>query len=232
VAAAQTQVLIDKRDNSEVLRDEIGAILLVESAKQQELAQVANKEAALWALRVFLEASNPWAEWVVAPDTDSPLEDTSPIVNVSFDSENFDESKSNVVERQHAVGVFHIDCYGYGKSKGDGAGHVAGDKAAAIEAQRAVRLVRNILMSSYWTYLGQRGLVARRWIRSIVYPQIEIGGRPVQQVRVGRIALEVAFNEFSPQYQGVPLTLVSTQIARSGSNPEQILLTADFPLSP
>lgn len=229
---AQTQSLIDKVDTAEIVRDEIAAIILLEQAKQQQFAVAASKNPELWALRVFIEASNPWAEWVDAPDAGSPLEDTSPIVNVSFDSETFDLSKSNAVERQHAVGIFHVDCYGYGKSKAEGSGHVAGDKAAAIEAQRAVRLVRNVLMSSYWTYLGQRGLVARRWIQSIVYPQIEQGGRPVQHVRVGRIALEVGFNEFSPQYEGVPLTLISAEVIRSGSDPEQILLKADFPLTP
>lgn len=233
--AAQIQALIDKRDNAELLRDEIAAILLVESEQQQALALTASKDPADWKLRVFIERTNPWGEWEEAPDPDSPLEETSPIVNVSLDTENFDLAKSNIVERHAVVGTFHVDCYGYGKSRGEGSGHIPGDRAAAFEAQRAVRLVRNILMSSYYTYLGQAAagrFVGRRWITSITYPEIGPAERPVQHVRVGRIAFEVSFYEYSPQYQGVPLTLVQTQVIRSGSDPEQILLKADFPLTP
>jgi hypothetical protein len=225
---AQTQSLIDKLDNSEILRDEIAAILFLESEKQQELALLANKDPDLWKLRVFVEASAPWAEWADAPDSSSPLEDTSPIINVKFDSETFDASKGNIAERQQAAGTFHIDCYGYGKASSSGAGHEPGDRAAALEAQRAVRLVRNILMSSYWAYLGHRGVVGRRWIQSIQIFQPELGGRAVQHVMGARVLFAVDFNEFSPQYQGVPLALVSVEVQRSGTN--QVLLVADVPI--
>lgn len=231
---AQIQALIEKRDNFEILRDEIAAILLLESEKQQEYARLASKDASLWKLRVHVEASNPWAEFLDAPDSDSPLEDTSPIVNVSFESLTFDPSRGNVVERQQSSpGIFNVDCMGYAQSSAKGGGgHEPGDKAAALETQRAVRLVRNILMSSYYVYLGQRGLVGRRWIQSVQAFQPQLDNRQVQHVVAARIALHVDFNEFSPQYVGTPLTLVSTEVTRSGSDPTQILLKADFPLPP
>src|SRR6478735_6325253 len=94
--------LIDRRDNSELICDQIGAILLAESTAQQALAAGAGKNPKLWKLRVFTERTNAWEMWLDAPSASKakPDFDRSPIVNVSFDQETFDKSKGDPHERQ------------------------------------------------------------------------------------------------------------------------------------
>lgn len=203
--------LIDKLDNLEVVRDEIAAILAVETAAQQVLATAAAKDPDLWRLRVFLERSNPWSEFIDAPDQSA----APPIVNVSVENANYDARASNIVERQKTTAIFNVDCYGYGISEGDGDGHIPGDKRAALEAHRAVRLVRNILMAGEYTYLGLRGTVWRRWIQSIQMFQPSIEGNALPQIVAARIAFSVEFNEFSPQVVAETLELVSATVRRA-----------------
>jgi hypothetical protein len=189
------QTLIDKQDNFEVIRDQIAAILVLESNNQQALAVSEGKDSNLWKLRVFNERYNPWEQFL---NTNT---DRSPLVNVWYDTSNFDGSASNIVERQKAEAIYNIDCFGYGISSDDGAtGHNPGDREAAFEVQRALRLVRNILMSSTYTYLGLRGLVWQRWPQSISVFQPNLDAQQVQKIVGARLELRVMFNEFSPQY--------------------------------
>lgn len=187
---------------------------------------IAHFDPRLWRLKVYLERANPWADFINAPD---PL-DVSPIINVAFDTTSYDQSRSNSVQRQRAIAIYHIDCYGYGVSSTedpDEEGHLPGDEDAALEAHRAVRLVRNILMAGAHTYLGLQGLVAFRWPQSVTIFQPTADERRVQNVVGARIALEVHFNEFSPQVEGEPLELISTSVLRAETG--QLLLRADYP---
>ena len=215
------QSLIDKQDNFEIIRDEIAAILKLEITEQMVLATAATKDPDDWKLRIFSERSNPWEQY-----SDSPT-DTSPIVNIWYDNSSFDPGASNSVESQKAGAVYNIDCYGYGKSTDvQGGGHNPGDKEAALEVQRALRLVRNILMASQYTYLGLRGLVWSRWTQSISVFQPQIDGRAIQHVVGARIAFRVEFNEFSPQFEGNVLELVSTKVIRAEDG--EIYIEADY----
>lgn len=217
------EALIDKEDNFEIIRDQIAAILTTEQASQQALAVTAGEDPNDWKLRIYSERSNPFESFL----NDSPVTDTSPIVNVWFDSSNFDPKASNVSERQKTDGTFNIDCYGYGVAQDVAAGgHKPGDKEAALEAQRAVRLVRNILMAAEYTYLGLRGTVWGRWPQSITVFQPQIDARQVQKVIGARIALNVVYNELSPQVTGEAAELVSTQTTRADDG--EILINADF----
>jgi hypothetical protein len=218
--AARILDLIDKVDSFEILRDEIAAILAVEIANQQALATADDQDPNDWKLRVFLERSRPWAEFESAPEQAN----AQPIVNVWFDSLAVQLAASNVVERQRVEGVYNIDCYGYGVSEETETGHTVGDERAAIELHRAVRLVRNILMSAHYTYLGQQGLVGKRMIQSISAFQPQIDGQSVQNVQAARLALHVEFNEFSPQVTGQPIELVSATVKRAETG--EIFFTA------
>lgn len=215
--------LIEEPDLFEVIRDEIAAILKVESAAQQALATAAGKDPRLWDLRVFVERSNPWADFVEGPEQlDAP-----PIVNVSVDNLSFDGAASDTVERQKSTTTYHLDCYGYGVSADDGAGgHLPGDREAALACQRAVRLVRNILMAGEYTYLGLRKTVWRRWIRTIEFFKPPSDAEQAQKIVGGRISLEVQHNEFSPQVVPETLELISTTVRRAETG--EILLGADY----
>ncbi len=212
--------LIDKQDTFELVRDEIAAILATEVASQMALAVTAGKDPDEWKLRVFSERSNPWEQML------NDQTDRSPIVNVWFDSTSFNPASSNIVERQTAEGVFNIDCYGFGFSADDGGGHIAGDKEAAFEAHRALRLVRNILMAAEYTYLNLRGLVWNRWPQSITVEQPDIGERLTPKTSGARLALRVVFNELSPQVPSETLELVSASVKRQETG--EVVVETDY----
>ncbi len=213
--------LIDKRDNAEIIRDQIAAILAVESAHQVALAAEAGKpDPDAWRLRVFQERSNPW-ENLPGPDGE-----TSPVVNVWWDSSTFDTSASNVVERQKSDGTYYVDCYAYGQSSPTAEGHVAGDKAAAEAVQRAVRLCRNILMAGPYTYLGLRGVVWRRWVNSISIFQPQQDGQNVHHIVGARLSFGVEFNELAPQVQPEALDLLTVGIHRADTG--ELIVEASY----
>lgn len=221
--------LIDKQDVFEITRDKIAVILATESASQQALATAAAKDPNLWKLRVYTERSNPWELF-----RDDPA-DVSPIVNVWFENSNFPKSKGNVVSRQEATATYNIDCYGYGVSADNPAGgHVPGDEQGAFEAQRAIRLTRNILMAAHYTYLDLRGTISGRWLRTVSMFQPQIDSRAVEQCVAGRLALDVALNEYAPQIDNDPtidtLDYVSVDVKRAEDG--QVVAEADFDYSP
>jgi hypothetical protein len=223
--------LIDKRDNFEIVRDEIAAILLAETTSQQALAIAEALDPRLWKFDVYLERSNPWSDWIDLPATDANPADVTPIVNVWLNNLGFDMAASDIVERQKTTGTFHIDCYTYAPSSDAlGGGHDPGDMRSALEVHRLVRLARNIMMAATHTYLGMQGLVWRRWISAIDIFQPDLASRQAQQIGAARITLLVDFNEFSPQVTGAALELISVNVKRAETG--QIYFTADFPYPP
>lgn len=213
--------LIDKQDTVEIVRDQIAAILATESSAQQALASSAGKDPDLWKLRVFQERANPWE------NLPSKTNDTSPVVNVWWDSSTFDQSASNVVERQKSSATINVDCYGYGVSSNTpGGGHTPGDRNAAETVQRAVRLARNILMAAEYTYLGLRGVVWQRWVDSIAIFQPQQDNQNVDHIVGARLSFRVDFNEYSPQVEPVTLELLSVDVKRTED--DQIVVEADY----
>lgn len=215
--------LIDKVDNAELVRDQIAAILVLESAAQQALAAAAKKDPRLWALRVYLERDAPWQQWLDLP---GELE-VPPIVAVSFEASSADGAASSVVDRQKVIGTFNLDCYGYGVATETALGHEPGDMRAAFVCQRAVRLARNILMSGQYTYLGLRGIVGRRWVQNTTAFQPALEGHVAQQVVGCRISFQADFLEYSPQVLAQELEVLSIEVQRAPDG-ELVLLTAQY----
>ena len=117
------QGLIDKQDNVEIIRDQIGAILVAETLNQVALAPGAGKDPDDWELRIFTERSNPWEQFL----SENPT--STPIVNVWVDSTNYNRSGSNVMQRQETVATYNVDVYGYCLSAGvPGGGHSRGER--------------------------------------------------------------------------------------------------------
>jgi len=207
------ETLLDGRDNFEIVRDQIAAILAIESEGQQALAVAATRDPLPWKLRVFLERSNPWSEWVDNPDSI----DVAPLVNVSWQDFAPDGAAASTVSGGRTAGTYHIDCYGYGKSADvEAAGHKPGDEAAGLEVARIVRLVRRILMSAHYAYLAlPRGLIARRMLRSVTSFDIPLSERGAQHIVAARLVLGVEFVEGTPQVQGVPLESLYLEARRA-----------------
>ena len=215
------EALIDKQDNFEIIRDQIAAILATEVTNQKQLATAAGKDPALWDFKVYTERSNPWEGYL------NDTAELTPIVNVWYDNSNFLEASSNIVERQTTEAIFNIDCYGVANSSDNEAGgHNPGDKEAAFAVQRIIRLVRNILMSAEYIYLGLRGVVWQRWPQTITMFQPQQDRGNVRPVIAARIGFKVKFNEFSPQLSGDMLELLSATVKRAEDG--QILFGADY----
>jgi hypothetical protein len=211
---ALIETLLTEPDNMTIVRDQIAAILAVELAHQGELGLSPVPH-------VFAERASPWgplAETVV---------DERPIVNVWFDTESFEGAASNIVERQRADGTFNVDVYGFGSSGETLTGHEPGDLVAALACQSALRLVRQILMSGHYTYLGLRGLVWKRWPQSLGMFQPPSDARPAHHVIAGRLALAVQYNEFSPQVEGQPIETLAVEIIKAKTG--EIYLRAQYP---
>ena len=79
-------------------------------------------------------------------------------------------------------------------------------------------------MASEYTYLGLRGLVGHRWPVSINSFQPQQDG--IQKVMGARVALEVTFNEFSPQYEGEVMDIISVDVHSAEDG--EIVLQADY----
>jgi hypothetical protein len=222
--------LIDKLDTFEIVRDEVAAILLLETTQQQALAVATlptPRDPYPWAFRVFTERMNPWGEFLDLPTDTGPLP-ILPLVNVWWSGITFDKSASNVVERQKGTSTINVDCYAYATSEDIlGGGHKPGDENAQRAVQRVVRLVRNILMAGQYTYLGLQGTVWTRWIHGIEIFEPPVDVRSAQRIGAARITLHVDHSEFSPQVGGVPLELISTTVERGDTG--QIYFTADHP---
>jgi len=218
------QTLIDKKDNFEIIRDQIAAILAAECANQKALALLADpvQDPDDYDFTVYIERTNPWEQFFI----ESP--DLTPVVNIWYDNSNFDGNASNISERQKTDAVFNIDCYAGGISSADGNGHQPGDEKAALEVQRALRLVRNILMAAPNTYLQLRGLVWKRWPQSINMFQPQNDTRPVCHVVAGRLALRVTFNEFSPQYVPETLEVVAVAMQFDTNDDGAVTINAEY----
>lgn len=213
--------LIDKQDNFEIIRDQIALILITEQANQIALATTDGKPAPQeWALRIFTERFNPIEEFITG-------DNYRPIVNIWFDNSSYRSGSSARVDRQASDTTFNIDIYGAANSAPDGSGgHTSGDKQAALVAQRAFRLVRNILMSSLNNYLQKRGLVWSRWPSSVTQFQPNLGENATPQIIGIRLALSVVFNETTEVRPTGTLDEVFVDVFRSEDG--EILFKADF----
>jgi hypothetical protein len=209
MALIQELIDITRKDNFEIVRDEIAAIIVAEVANQKAQAVAQGEDPDPYDLKVYLERSNPWERYQRS-DTDQ-----TPIVNVYYDSDVTDLGSSNLIDRQKMDGVFVIDCYGRGISRSDGAGgHIAGDEEAALLAQRTMRLVRAYLFAGVHEDLGLTGVVWRRYLQSREVLHQEDTARAAQQIVAARMRLAVEYNEVSPQYIAENLELLSVQLRR------------------
>lgn len=219
--AAKLTTLLELPTTRELVRDKIATILLEEVAQQEVLAAAADppQDPRLYHLDVFTERADPWSEWGGNPDQI----DAAPIVSIRLDEWKVLDSSSNVVKRQTVEAVYAIDCYGYGVSAETGGGHTAGDKKSAFEAHRAAGLVSRILMAGEYTYLDLRGVVGKRMVEGGQSFQPIEDQRPVENVWAERLTLKTQFNEFSPQYEGVPLATIGVTLKRTETG--QVFLT-------
>lgn len=186
-------------DNIEVIRDQISAIIFSEMRNQYDLA---------------IADDDPVADdflTTVFVENDEPLQaggdnDLFPIVNISVDNVRRDGGAS--VNTSSRVALFNMDCYQIGNTSGKFAG-----RTAIIKAWKLARCIRAILESDQYTYLFLRGIVSKVRINSMT------GGYPsgmensAIKVAVVRLAVEVTYDQNSPQTTGPGLEIMPVIIS-------------------
>lgn len=210
--------LIDKRDNFEIVRDQIAGILAAEIANQVTYGSDIN-------FLVTVENSAPVERWLNTEQWDDV--DETPVVNVTYETTSFNRSASSTFHRQSGTGVFNVDAYALGVSRDnpDG-GHTLGDVEAAFRLDSVVRMVRNILTSAQNYQLGLRGVVSGLWIPTVTRMRPEYNGQALQNIAASRIVLEVGFMEFSPQVEGHPFEQLHIEVS---STTGEVMIIADYP---
>jgi hypothetical protein len=164
---------------------------------------------------VYLERERPW-QLTENSEGESPF----PLVNVKLAGYRKENEPGSPVNHQKYIGDFIIDCYAQGTPDNP---DYFDDTDATIRAWKLGRMVRKVLMSGYYTYLGMRDIVRRREIT-------EAGtGTPTDKtgniddsavsVTICRILFSVYFSEESPQAAGVKLEEISFKASAPGKEP-------------
>lgn len=221
--------LIDKQDNFEKIRDEIAAILAVETANQQALAILAGKDPDLWKFDVYIERSRIW-------ESLAELEAlVAPVVSVYFESEVFAGDQSyNALLQTADPGIFNIEIFTTALNKKNvGDGYVTADRAAILACQRIIRLIRNILFSipadstqpgQDYKFLNMRGVVAHRRIQSVTQFQPDYKKQAVI-IAAARIALAVKYIETALEGPDQPFELL--QVDATTTTGGQVIIQFD-----
>jgi hypothetical protein len=182
--------LISDPDNVEKLRSHIAFIIKGETQNQYAIAQEQGvPDAYDYNFRVFIENARPY-------DTGDGEPAMEPIVNIML-QKAAPEGSNPRTGPQKEKAAFIIDCITFGTDSSDD----WNEKAAAIRAWKAARVIRRILMSEQYTYLGLRGIVGSRTIASIETGVPENGGDALAVV-TARIILEVQFMERAIEISG------------------------------
>ena len=202
---AVIHTLLDKNDNAEKIRDMIAGILKTENVNQYELALksgVSNAED--FNIGVYLENARPWG---LAENENG--KNPFPLVNISLnDTRRSDEQTGSAIGRKKYIASFFIDCYACGNFESGG----NDTEQAALKAWRVAAVVRNILMSGHYAYLGMRGVVLERDLLGI---KTGIPGNLDESavaVTVARMEFSVMFYEDSPQAEGVVIDGISFEV--------------------
>jgi hypothetical protein len=182
--------LISDPDNVEKLRDHIAIIVKGETQNQYTIAQEQGaSDAEDYNFRVFIENSRPY-------DTEDGIPAIEPIANIRL-QKAVPEGSNSRLGPQKEKAIFIIDCITFGADGGED----WNEKSAIIRAWKAARMIRRILMSEQYTYLGLRGIVGSRLVASIETGVPENGGDAFT-VAAARITLEVQFMERAIETSG------------------------------
>lgn len=186
-------VLIDKKDNFELIKYKIANILKSEIENQKILAK---ERAEDFEIKVYIDKVNPIS---IYSEVQTAKEGQLPVINISFDGDDLTLAGSGNVGRQKARGIFYIDCYAF-KNKEVGK---EGDEEASREADRIGTIARNILMSDGYRVLKMQEIVVRRYItkREKMINQ----SATAENVSCMRLILEVEYMEEDLEEQSFTL---------------------------
>lgn len=189
-------ILIDKKDSFELIRDNIAEILAEETISQQALAIAAGKNPELWKFKVFVERRDAWEMFY-----NNEIE--CPIVVIFFEKCKFSGKASASALYMSAVGQFPIYVISAATGEKTSEGQKKADKSAIFNTQRIVRLVRNILYAqpavnndpeADYQYLNLRGKVGSRRLSEVEMIDIDQKKQAIQ-ISMAKMTLEVGYVE-------------------------------------
>jgi hypothetical protein len=174
--------LISEPDNAEKIRNHIAFIIKGEAQNQYTIAlEKGAPDADDFNFRVYIDNVRPY-------DTGGEPA-TELIINIMLQKTEAVDGNPRMGPQKHKA-AFLIDCIAFGND----AGEEWDDKAASARAWKAARIIRTILMSEQYLYLGLRGIIGGRVIKSIEMGVPENGGDALTVV-TARIMLEVQYLE-------------------------------------
>ena len=214
--SAKINVLINKKDNSELIRDEITAIIVTEQAAQKVLAASAPmSEPDALKFNVYYEKSTPWEMLI---DSDEGISESSmPVVNVWFDGASLMPESSNSTDVQKYRGTFNIDCYAAKTTEENtSTGEIKrSDVLSSLACQRLMRIIRNIIMNHNYKYLNYRKTVMQRVFTDIKMFTPGQGDQTAVNVCAGRLTLSVEYLESTSENTSELLELIQAKCTRS-----------------
>lgn len=152
-------VLIDKKDNFELIKYKIASIIKSELENQKKLArEISEDKAKNYDIKVFIDKVNPLS--IYSESQTQNEKGQLPIVNITFDGDDLTLEGSSNIREQKVRGTYYIDCYAFKNKK---AGK-EGDEEVSREADRIGTIIRNILMFDNYIVLDMRGIVVRRYV--------------------------------------------------------------------
>ena len=182
--------LIEAPDAIEAVRDQIAALLSLELQNQYAMAREKGvPNAADYNIKIYVENARPY---------DTVGNTRLSLVNVVLPEITVPHSNPRIGDQKEQA-VFHIYCIADGNNTGD----FRDDKSATFRAWKIMRLVRRIIMSDMYTYLGLRKTVTSR-----IITKMEVGTPAAQTatfITAVRAHLEVQFKEGSIESPFVPL---------------------------
>jgi len=221
---AKITSLIDKRDNMEIIRDEIAAILALEITNQKALAVVAGQDPNDYDFAIYTEKTSPWE---LLEDENGKITGQSPLVNVYLESASINNSKASDVTLSVFTVRFNLDCLSAKNHKLIDGQISRGDELAARDVQRISRLCRNILMSAVYKRLNYGGILGNRSFSGITMFQPQFGVVPAQHTVGARIVYTADITEYSPEYDAPIMDLIQGQSTRGDDG--KVLFDITFP---
>jgi hypothetical protein len=220
-ANPQIAELIETPDTLEVVRDQLAALLSLELQNQYTLAEAKGiPRAQDYNIKVFVENARPYDGAMIGQGQIS-------LINILVSKVTVPASNPRIGNQKEKAVIF-IDC----AADGNNTGNFRDDKSATFRAWKIMRLVRRIVMSEQYAYLGMRGIVTSR-----TFTQMEAGSPNIQAalaLTVVRGTLEVEFVERSIEtpsviLEGVDYTVDADtgQVAAKPSLKDRVLGLAD-----
>ena len=189
--APEINELINEPDNIEKIRDRLACIIKGETKNQKKLAAASPSVSADdFTFKVFIENARPYD---ISDEDEPPIEY---LINVMLRNAAAMEGNARFGNQKEKA-TFEIDCIAFGNDGGE----QWNDKVAASRGWKAARVIRRILMSEQYTYLGLRGIIGSRNIVKLEGGVPENGGDAFSAYVV-RITLEIQFSECAINTQG------------------------------